>query len=107
MYVSPIISCSTLFRYQSELLFIASRSIVFLGTQVKRGNINTNAHMVLLCSLQVDYMAVLEALQNIPGVEDVHDLHIWSISSQATSLTCHIMVRTGTRTALQMIIILL
>ena len=37
-------------------------------------------------------MAVLEALQAIPGVEDVHDLHIWSISSQATSLTCHIMV---------------
>lgn len=37
-------------------------------------------------------MAVLEALKNIPGVEDVHDLHIWSISSQATSLTCHIIV---------------
>lgn len=41
----------------------------------------------------VDYTAVREALESIPGVIDVHDLHIWSISSQATSLTCHIMAR--------------
>jgi Co/Zn/Cd efflux system component len=38
-------------------------------------------------------MAVLGALQEIPGVVDVHDLHIWSISSQATSLTCHIIAK--------------
>lgn len=31
--------------------------------------------------------------QAIPGVEDVHDLHIWSISSDSVSLTCHIRVR--------------
>lgn len=30
--------------------------------------------------------------QAIPGVEDVHDLHIWSISSDSISLTCHIRV---------------
>lgn len=28
--------------------------------------------------------------QAIKGVEDVHDLHIWSISSNSISLTCHI-----------------
>lgn len=28
-------------------------------------------------------------LKAIPGVSDVHDLHIWSISSEAVSLTCH------------------
>jgi Co/Zn/Cd efflux system component len=30
----------------------------------------------------------------LPGVEDVHDLHIWSISSNSVSLTCHIRVST-------------
>lgn len=30
--------------------------------------------------------------QALPGVEDVHDLHIWSISSNSISLTCHIRV---------------
>lgn len=38
----------------------------------------------------VDYHAVLEKLKAIPGVVDVHDLHIWSISSTTTALTCHI-----------------
>lgn len=32
----------------------------------------------------------MERLSNIPGVENVHDLHIWSISSKSISLTCHI-----------------
>jgi Co/Zn/Cd efflux system component len=31
-------------------------------------------------------------LKAISGVKDVHDLHIWSISSQTVSLTCHILV---------------
>ena len=34
-------------------------------------------------------MSKFEALE---GVEDVHDLHIWSISSNSVSLTCHIRV---------------
>jgi zinc transporter 2 len=38
----------------------------------------------------VDYHAVLEKLSDIPGVVDVHDLHIWSISSTTVALTCHI-----------------
>lgn len=50
---------------------------------------------------QVDYMAVLEALREIPGVEDVHDLHIWSISSQATSLTCHIIAHNPQKALIQ------
>lgn len=41
----------------------------------------------------VDYAVIKESFEAIPGVENVHDLHIWSISSQAISLTCHIMVR--------------
>lgn len=40
----------------------------------------------------VDYHAVHEALKALPGVTDVHDLHIWSISSNTISLTCHITV---------------
>lgn len=38
----------------------------------------------------VDYHSVLEKLNDIDGVMDVHDLHIWSISSSTTALTCHI-----------------
>lgn len=38
----------------------------------------------------VDWEAVMERFEAIKGVEDVHDLHIWSISSNSISLTCHI-----------------
>lgn len=39
----------------------------------------------------VDWEKVLNKLKAIPGVKDVHDLHIWSISSNTVSLTCHIL----------------
>jgi solute carrier family 30 (zinc transporter), member 2 len=45
------------------------------------------------CATQVDWEIVMTKFQAIKGVEDVHDLHIWSISSNSVSLTCHIRVR--------------
>ncbi|MBE3595982.1 MAG: cation transporter [Hydrogenibacillus sp.] len=38
---------------------------------------------------------VEEALRNLPGVVDVHDLHIWTISSSFDALSCHLVVREG------------
>ncbi len=46
---------------------------------------------------QVDWEIVMSELRGLPGVEEVHDLHIWSISSKSVSLTVHIKVRTAER----------
>ncbi|WP_342514009.1 cation diffusion facilitator family transporter [Sporosarcina sp. FSL K6-1522] len=35
---------------------------------------------------------VIQTLQQIPGVESVHDLHVWSITSGLNALSCHIVV---------------
>lgn len=43
-------------------------------------------------SPQIDWERLHEKLASIDGVTNVHDLHIWSISSQATALTCHLRV---------------
>ena len=32
------------------------------------------------------------ALAAIPGVNDVHDLHVWSIGSDTHALSCHISI---------------
>ncbi len=40
----------------------------------------------------IDWEIVLKELSEISGVENVHDLHIWSISSKSISLTCHMRV---------------
>ena len=35
---------------------------------------------------------VVEAIENIRGVKNVHDLHIWAVEPRLVMLTCHVMV---------------
>ena len=42
----------------------------------------------------VDRAGVLKYLRALPGVEEVHDLHIWGMSTTETALTAH-LVRPG------------
>ncbi|MFC4598469.1 cation diffusion facilitator family transporter [Cohnella hongkongensis] len=45
--------------------------------------------------MTVDQVAVKAALTDIDGVLDVHDLHIWTITSGMDSLSCHLRVEDG------------
>lgn len=36
--------------------------------------------------------AVTDAMSEVAGVLDVHDLHIWSLGSQAHALSCHVLI---------------
>lgn len=40
----------------------------------------------------IDHAQVKAELEQIPGVRDVHDLHIWVITSGMNSLSCHLLV---------------
>jgi cobalt-zinc-cadmium efflux system protein len=35
---------------------------------------------------------VVEAIEKIPGVKNVHDLHIWAVEPRLVMLSCHVMV---------------
>jgi len=49
----------------------------------------------------VDLQAIAEALASLPGVGEVHDLHVWTIGSGETSLSCHLVLAgSGDRPAL-------
>jgi cobalt-zinc-cadmium efflux system protein len=39
---------------------------------------------------------VLAALEELPGVANVHDLHVWSLNGQETILSAHLLARPGT-----------
>ncbi|MFQ6008361.1 MAG: cation diffusion facilitator family transporter, partial [Candidatus Zixiibacteriota bacterium] len=39
---------------------------------------------------RIDFDSVANAIRAIPEVQDVHDLHIWSLSSQEVALSCHV-----------------
>lgn len=43
----------------------------------------------------VDPAAIAAALAAIPGVGEVHDLHVWAASTSETSLTVHLVVAKG------------
>jgi cobalt-zinc-cadmium efflux system protein len=35
---------------------------------------------------------VVEAIEKVPGVKNVHDLHIWAVEPRLVMLTCHVLV---------------
>ncbi|HTE49468.1 MAG TPA: cation diffusion facilitator family transporter [Kofleriaceae bacterium] len=41
---------------------------------------------------EVSIAAVREAIQRVPGVAGVHDLHVWSLSSGLNSLSAHVVL---------------
>ena len=43
----------------------------------------------------VDQEAVDSYLIQVPGVEEVHDLHIWALGTQETALTAHLVLPSG------------
>jgi cobalt-zinc-cadmium efflux system protein len=44
----------------------------------------------------LDIALILEDLKSIPGVSSVHDLHVWSIASAATAMSCHVVMKPET-----------
>lgn len=40
--------------------------------------------------IQVD--KVIEIIKNVPGVEDVHDIHIWTLTSDIHALSAHLLI---------------
>jgi cobalt-zinc-cadmium efflux system protein len=45
----------------------------------------------------VDLSKVIEAVRSVSGVQNVHDLHVWTITSGTNALSCHIELN-GTTT---------
>ncbi|MDU4695173.1 MAG: cation diffusion facilitator family transporter [Paenibacillus sp.] len=45
----------------------------------------------------IDQSQVKQCLEGIPGVVEVHDLHIWTITSGMDALSCHLMIEDGSQ----------
>lgn len=43
----------------------------------------------------VDINALRQSLEQIPGVKDVHDLHVWSLTSGVNAMSAHVVKETG------------
>ena len=40
----------------------------------------------------MDLARIEAAIRSVPGVNDVHDLHVWSLGSESHALSCHISI---------------
>jgi cobalt-zinc-cadmium efflux system protein len=40
----------------------------------------------------VDVIAMINTLKQVPGVKDVHDVHVWSISPELRAMNGHILI---------------
>lgn len=62
------------------------------------GVINHTVHVLMEGTpSSIDLDEVKTALQSLEGVRDVHDLHIWTITSGLDSLTAHLLIEEDTR----------
>jgi cobalt-zinc-cadmium efflux system protein len=43
----------------------------------------------------IDPRAVAKFLEDLTGVDEIHDLHIWAMSTTETALTCHLVMPKG------------
>jgi cobalt-zinc-cadmium efflux system protein len=46
----------------------------------------------------VDPIAIFNDLKKLPGVQEVHDLHVWSVSIKKTALSVHLVTKTPQET---------
>jgi cobalt-zinc-cadmium efflux system protein len=52
-------------------------------------------HSLSAVPSDIDPRAVACYLEGLPGVEAIHDLHIWAMSTTETALTCHLVMPNG------------
>lgn len=71
------------------LSIVISAAIIWTGWGIFRDSLN-----ILLEGLPkgLALAEVTQAIRTISGVLDVHDLHIWSLGSEAHALSCHVLI---------------
>lgn len=86
---SLIIRATGWYRIDPILSIVIAALIVWTAWGIVRDSLN-----ILLEGLPkgLDFKGVTASLQEVPGVLDVHDLHIWSLGSQAHALSCHVLI---------------
>jgi cobalt-zinc-cadmium efflux system protein len=84
-----VIRATGWFRIDAILSVAISLLVVWTAWDIIRESLN-----ILLEGLPrgLDLAVVCKAIQGVEGVLDVHDLHIWSLGSNSSALSCHVLI---------------
>ena len=91
--VAGLIALLTGWRWLDPAMSLAIAAVITIGTW---GLLRDSVTMSLDATpAGIDPAAVQAYLGGLPGVEEVHDLHIWPMSTTETALTAHLVIPGG------------
>ncbi|MDQ1912143.1 cation diffusion facilitator family transporter [Paenibacillus sp. GD4] len=88
--ISAIIIYFTSIAWVDPLISMVIGGIIFAGG----GRIIKESYLILMESVpgKFNLDEIREAIAQVEGVEDVHEMHLWAISSDHYSLTAHVFI---------------
>jgi cobalt-zinc-cadmium efflux system protein len=76
------------------LVSIGIALVIVWGTW---GVLRESSHILLEgVPFHLDSIKIASAIATVPGVVNVHDLHVWGLDAHLPSLTCHLLIGEGT-----------
>lgn len=91
--VAGLIIVNTGWNWLDPLVSIAIAGLILMAGW---GMLKDSLHLSLAgVPPHIDSEAVLRYLTGLPGVQDIHDLHIWAASTTETVLTAHLVMPEG------------
>ena len=92
--VSGIVISFTGWNFIDPIIGIVVAIIILAGT----GELLSESLRLSIDAVpeSIDSDEVLEHMREVPGVEDIHHVHIWPISTTETALTAHAVIASGT-----------
>jgi len=88
--IAAVIVLTTGWLYADPLISVAIALLIAWGAI--RIVVETVNILLEGAPKDMDIRAVEEWILSSPGVESVHDLHVWSLSSESVSLSCHVVM---------------
>ncbi|GIO31262.1 MULTISPECIES: cation diffusion facilitator family transporter [Paenibacillus] len=89
--VSAVLIHFTGYQFLDPLISMVIGGIIFTGG----AKIIRESYLVLMESVpdKFDLDAIRKDIRALEGIEDVHELHLWSVSTEHYSLTAHVFIR--------------
>lgn len=94
--LSGLVIVNTGWLWLDPVVSLAVATVILLSTWgVLRESVNLTLDAV---PAEIDIAGVQRYLTTLPGVQSVHDLHVWGISTTETALTAHLIIPEATFT---------
>jgi cobalt-zinc-cadmium efflux system protein len=91
--VAGLIMLFTGWYWLDPLVSLVIVGVIVIGTW---GLLRESMHLALnAVPPHIDLSAVSDYLRALPGVTDIHDLHIWGMSTTESALTVHLVMPSG------------